>query len=188
MKISVITLLLFLISLKDSAQSPVNRAPLNDFKFQSIFGTYKNSKEDSYCLLGTGFFRAPRSKNSDSLISAWMIKHPNATVIPVCATGPTMLDSPNSRMIYCWVTDEKDTVNNYLIRNGCFPGGTMRRPKTFSEMSSKELKLFKIDKNAHDVIVYIDNVTYEKFITQIRTAEEYARKEKLGVWNERHDK
>jgi len=135
---------------------------LTDFKFESIFGSIDSEPDNMYCLLGTGFFRTPRSDNSDSLISSWIKNHPKAIVIPVSSFGPVMTKKPDSKMIYCWIVDQKDTLNNYLIRNGCFPGGTMMRARKSKNIVRKK--------------------EYEVFIEQIKSAEIYAQKKKLGVW------
>jgi hypothetical protein len=71
-------------------------------------------------------------------------------------------------MTYCWVIDQKDTLNNYLIRNGCFPGGTMMRA-TYSKNIVRKKE-------------------YEVFIEQIKSAELYARKMELGIWAKAEEK
>jgi len=125
-----------------------------------------------YCLLGSGYFRTPRSDNADSLVMDWLIKHPNADVIPVS----TLSSYPGSKMTYCWLVDGKDTLNNYLVRNGCFPGGTMLGPKK----SNGGKETLELDFN---VTVHIDGTSYNKFLDQIRAAEDYAKTNKLGIWN-----
>jgi len=155
---------------------------LSDFKFESIFGMNSKEPKNTYCILGSGFFRTPRSNNSDSLIIDWIKKHPDAMVISVSSFGPTEIKYPESKMIYCWVIDGKDTLNNYLIRNGCFPGGTMIRPKTLDEMEKWEKELYEDTDEKPDVKVYIDKKTYDNFIEQIKSAELFAQENKLGIW------
>jgi hypothetical protein len=138
---------------------------LADVTFNSIFGTAKTDSSNTYCLLGSGFFRTPRSDNSDSLIIDWITKHPKTFVIPISSIGPTMVDDKNSKMTYCWLVDGNDTINNYLIRNGCFPGGTMQRP------------------HEPKVKVLIDKKSFDNFIEQIKVAQKYASDSKLGIWN-----
>src|SRR5690606_20463855 len=97
---------------------------VKELKFDGWFGYKKDTKgEVMYSLLGTGFFRTPRANNTDSLISNWIGQHPSAIVIPVYTSGPTMTDSPESKMIYSWIVDKSDTLNIILIRHGCVPGG-----------------------------------------------------------------
>lgn len=164
-------------------QGNVNKElKLTNFKFESIFGSTSTEPKSTYSLLGTGFFRTPRSDNSDSLISHWIKNHPNATVIPVSSFGPVEIKDPESKIIYCWIIDQKDTLNNYLIRNGCFPGGTMMRPRTWDEMEKWEKVLYEDSDEKSDVQVLIDKEIYDKFIKQIKAVELDAREEKLGIW------
>lgn len=155
---------------------------ISDFKFKSIFGTTSKAPKNNYCLLGSGFFRTPRSENSDSLIIDRIDKHPNALVIPVSSFGPAQIKDKDSKIIYCWVIDQKDTLNNYLIKNGCFPGGTMIRPKTWVEMEKRDKELYEDTDEKPDVKVFVNKESYNIFIEQIKIAELYARKNKLGIW------
>jgi len=155
---------------------------LNDFEFESIFGSTTSDPKSTYCLLGTGIFRTPRSDISDSLISDWIKTHPKATVIPVSSIGPIEIKDPDSKMVYCWIVEKQDTLNNYLIRNGCFPGGTMIRPKTWDEMEKWEKEFYEDSDEKMDVKVLIDNEVYDDFIEQIKSAELYAKDKKLGIW------
>jgi hypothetical protein len=170
MKIITLLLSISILSLNScSGQRNDNEElKLKDFKFESIFGSIDSEPDNMYCLLGTGFFRTPRSDNSDSLINTWIKNHPQATFIPVSSFGPVETKNPDSKMTYCWVIDQKDTLNNYLIRNGCFPGGTMMRAKESKNIVRKK--------------------EYEAFIEQIKSAELYARKMELGVWTKEEEK
>jgi hypothetical protein len=173
------SLLLFLISLTFCYGQKQNLG-LSDFSFTSIFGynvkdTSKISlSSSSYCLLGTGFFKAPHSKNSDSIIIDWITKHPKAVLIPISAIGDT---DNKTRITYCWITDSKDTLNNLLIRNGCFPGGTMLRPKSIGKRIIKGLPRPTMQ-------VYINKRAYAAFIEQIKSNEKYAQDNQLGIWKD----
>jgi hypothetical protein len=164
-----------------SCQGTTKDIQLSDFKFESVFGTNSKDSFQTYCLLGTGFFRAPFSKNADSLISGWMKNHPNAKVIPI-----STLDEPKHKMTYCWLVDKGDTINNYMIKNGCYPGGTMMRPQTYEEMSDK-MKAVYNDIEKPNVKVHIDKKVYDNFIEQIKAAETFAHTNKLGIWNKKKD-
>jgi hypothetical protein len=161
-----------------ACNAPAKTIHLSDIKFTSIFGNDRKDSTQGYCLLGTGFFRAPTSKNSDSLIKVWMIAHPDAIVIPV-----STLDEPQRKFTYCWLVDKGDTINNYLVKNGCFPGGTMMRPKTYKELSARMKSV--MGKEELKVIVHIDKKVYDDFIEQIKQAEIYATEHKLGIWQEK---
>lgn len=116
---------------------------IKDFEFDGWFGYRKNMETDhNYSLLGTSFFRAPRAENTDTLIYNWIKEHPNAIVIPVYTFGPTMTDDSNSKQTYCWIVDNTDTLNIFLVIHGALPAGTMQRPKTWKEMSREEKKFY----------------------------------------------
>ena len=151
---------------------------LSDIQFKSIFGYITKDSSQVYCLLGTGFFRAPSSKNSDSLIQYWLTNHPNAQVITV-----STLNNPKDKLSYCWLVDKTDTINNFLIKNGCYPGGTMMRPETYAEMSDEMKAIYK-GMEKPDITVHIDKMKYDNFIEQIKAAETFAETNKLGIWNE----
>ena len=158
-----------------------NELKLEDFKFESIFGYQNSDSSNIFCILGQGFFRAPRSENSDSIIHDWLVKHNNAKIIPVSGIGSTMIDEPNSKMTYCWIVDKNDTLNIYLIKQGCFPAGTMKRPETWNEMKKWEKDLYK-DTEKPDVKVFISKSDYRSFIDKIIEAEKYAEQNKLGIY------
>ncbi len=103
-------------------------------------------------------------------------------VVSVSSFGPTEIKDPESKMVYCWVIEGQDTLNNYLIRNGCFPGGTMVRPKTWNEMEKWEKELYEDTDEKPNVKVFVDKKTYDGFIEQIKIAEQFARENKLGIW------
>lgn len=167
--------------------SSIEKLNLKDFKFDSYFGYKNDDKNTSYCLLGQGFFRTTRSTNSDSLLNDWLTKHPNAMVVKVSSLATPEKSNPNLNLIYCWIIDNADTLNNYLIREGCYPGGTMQRPQTWEEMSSKEKEFYE-DTDKPQVTVHIDKKTYDNFIKQIKVAETYAQNNKLGIWAKTEDK
>lgn len=170
-----------------SCHKEVETRDLSEIEFQSILGTAQSDTNNLYCLLGTGFFRTPSSNNSDSLVQAWIKEHPQAIVYPVSLFGPLTTNNPESKMIYCWVIDKKDTLNNYLVKNGCFPGGTMMRPKTWWEMKRKERKHFRGTGFISNFQVVVEDSDYDRFIDQIISAEQHARKNKLGIWKEEED-
>ncbi len=175
------TLLILIFTTCCRSQSKQTEFPVRNFEFESIFG-YKigKDKNDVYCLLGQGFFRTPRSDNSDELLSNWLTEHPNAKLISV-----STLQS-ESNMTYCWIVDGTENLNIYLVKNGCYPGGTMQRPKTWREMNRKEKKIYRgIEKP--NVKVLIDDSSYDKFIEELKSAELYAQENELGIWNEKKE-
>jgi hypothetical protein len=173
---------IFILSCEGQTNDSEEILQVNDFEFQGWFGSKKNAQTGHmYSLLGTGFFRAPSANNTDSIISTWIKTHPEAIVIPVYTFGPTETDNLNSKMTYCWLVDESDTLNIVLVKEGAVPGGTMQRPKTWKEMSRKEKKLY--DEHTYEE-VHVSDKEYQFFIEKLKVAEEYARKNKLGIWAE----
>ena len=153
----IATFYICLISIGCSSQS--KDIKIKEIKFESIFG-YPKDSSCTYCLLGSGFFRAPRADNTDSLITQWIVKHPEAVIFPVSAL------KEKEKLVYCWVIDQADTLNTTLIKNGCYPGGTMLGFRKNSSLNE----------------VYISKETYDKFIEQIKSAEIFAKENKLGIW------
>jgi len=163
---------------------PTDPLPLSDLKFQSIFGQRSTDSITMFCLLGTGFFRTPRSENSDNLISTWLTVHPKAVVLPVS----TLIDS-SMNIIYCLVIDNTDTLNVSLIRNGCFPGSTMQRPQTWEEMSNEDKKIYTDMENElktkiprPNIQVHMEKEPYDHYIEQVKNAEQFASENRLGIW------
>ena len=160
---------------------------LKDFRFDSWFGyELKSNTENTYCLLGTGFFTSPKAKNTDSLITSWSQLHPDAKVLPIYTGGPTFTNLPNSKLIYCWVFDNLDTLNIDLVRQGCVPGGTMLRPTTRNEISKKDRKNVRADKKL-DEQVHIDNKSYKDFLDKIVKAENEAKRNRIGIWTQKEE-
>ena len=184
MKKVTFILMMFLSLNSCRGQEKKDYLKISDLKFESIFGTNSKEPSNTYCLLGTGFFRTPSSGNSDSLITQWLEIHKNAIVVPI-SSMPSSTYNPNARLIYCWVIENNDTLNNFLIKNGCFPGGTMMRPPTFEELEDWEKEF---SDEPYDVKVYINKETYDTFIEQIIAAEIYAEENKLGIWKTKLDK
>lgn len=169
-------LLLLVILTLQICNGQSNKISLKDLKFNSIFGTTAKDSTNIYCLLGTGFFRAPRSDNSDELINDWISKNKDAKVVIISTISD---GKPNIN--YCWLVDSNGkTINEYLIENGCFPGGTMIRPKTYKEMSKQERKIYRDEKPK--IVVSIDKRIYDEFIEKIKVAENNAKDKKLGIW------
>ena len=184
MRYLIIILTVIVLSCTSGQESTLAELTAKDIQWKSIFGHSVKDSSQIYCLLGLGFFRTPRSDNSDSLITDWIAKHPDAQVKPISTSGPTMTDNPNSKMTYCWLVDYDENLNIYLIENGCFPGGTMERPQTWDEMSKKEKDIYEgIDKP--NIIVHIDTKEYNDFIKRIKVAETYAQDNMLGIWQEK---
>ena len=155
MKARLAFLLLGTLALASCGRS-IKAIPIQELRFQSIFASYPQHKNEEYCLENTGFFRAPITENADSIIQGWIRQHPGAIAIPVATIDRDM----SSTFTFCWVIAGQDTLNNELVRKGCIPGSTM---------------LGRSDR--------IDEKDYRKFIDQIKEAESQAQAGKRGIWN-----
>ena len=186
-KSTLVKLLVLLILCSCNRDGAKEQRTLSDFRFESIFGQTSREPKSTFCILGSGFFRAPRSANSDSMITEWMKYHPNAAVVPVSSFGPVDLKNKESKLTYCWVIDGKDTLNNYLVRRGCFPGGTMERPKTWDEMNQKQRESYSNMGDKPNIQVHVDKKSYDAFMEQIKAADLYAQQNKLGIWQKGND-
>jgi len=161
---------------------PTDKLYLKNFDFKSIFGYKNGDLNTSYCLLGRGFFRTIHSTDADSLMNSWLTTHPQAIVVKVSSLATPQKSNSSLNITYCWIIDNSDTLNNYLIKEGCYPGGTMQRPQTWIEMSKEEKALYK-NADKPKVKIFVDQKAYDNFLQQIISAEKYAKENKLGIWS-----
>ena len=156
-------------------------------EFQSIFGVRPGEPQVTYCLLGRGFFLADRSNSLDSLLLAWSQSHPTARLVPVASYGPTKIDDPESKMIYSWIVDDKDTLNLHLVKYGAYAGRTMLRPQTWEELPEREKEMYRESGEKSNVVVEVDLDDYEKFLIRLESAEQFAAQNQYGVWANKTD-
>ncbi|RZJ33578.1 MAG: hypothetical protein EOO51_13275 [Flavobacterium sp.] len=151
---------------------------LKDLEFNSIFAQTEHDSVNIYSLLGLGFFKAPSSSDAETVIKNWIQNNKDAKVTLI-----STLKNPKSNVNYIWLTDANgQTINEYLVARGCFPGGAMMRPQTFEEMSRDEQEMYRENGVEWNVEVEVDRELYEVFVERIRAAEEIARKSRLGIW------
>lgn len=146
--------------------------------FDYIMGHQKNDTLHTWCILGMDFVKPHASDNAQKTVANWIATHKNATVIPVCSFGPPAnMDVTKKLFIFCWIVDGKDTLNNYLVRNGCFPGGVMFAYDQWEERN-KTMKgpLPEIHK-------YVSKKSYEDYKLQIANNERYAYEHKIGLFS-----
>lgn len=181
MKIFLIISLTLLFFQNSNGQNQNDYVKLSELEFNLIFGYKPGDDNTIYSLLGTGFFRTPRADNFGDIIDEWIETHPEAYIIPVTSMKPAVTDDLESTFIYCWVIQDNDTLNIHLIRNGCFPGGTMLRPKIKEEYEDWEKEIYKEYDYESSVEINIDQETYDVFIDKVKQAEEYATENRLGI-------
>jgi len=146
----------------------VQPAPLHviwDGNLDYVFGFDRSTSNITYCLMGNGYILAPRSANFKHLVFVWLSKHPKAKVVPIAKFGPLMVDQPHSEQVYAWVVDNKDNLNEYLIRHGGCESGTMLVPQDLGYSR-----------------ILIPEQEYIRVLKSMAKAEDEAQKEKLGIW------
>ena len=141
-------------------------------------GEDKNTPDETYCLMGSGFVMAPTSRNINKIISNWLAKHLHVTSVRVATSGPIMRDQPDSIQTYVWMADGRTTLNEYLVRRGACPGGTMQVP----DFSSLVPKSGRTGGAPFHFKTYVSPQDYSHFLGRIEQAESLAQKEKLGIW------
>jgi len=182
-KSNTIILIIVLLALTNckSSKKETNVIPLKDFTFKGIFGSNNDDKNNVYCILGHNYFSEVHTDNEDSLFDKWLSDHPKANVIKICSHPRPFLNNQDIIMIYCWIVDGNDTLNNYLIKQGCFPGRMMQRTKNWEELTPQEKEMYD-EKYYPKATLYVDSNAYNNYIEQIKSAERYARNNKKGLW------
>ena len=154
---------------------------VQDFKFKGIFGFTPKDSSAVYCLLGLGYFLAPKSDDIDAHIAEWIKDHPNAIVKPVYTSGPVFSDESGSSNTYCWIIDKDDNLNLWLVKKGYVGGQNMQYP---TEQIKKQLGMDIVDEEMIEK-VHVTEAEYQQFIALVREAALYAQEKKLGIWKDK---
>jgi hypothetical protein len=161
------------------AQEPF---PASQLHFTAIFGQ-RGGEKAVYCLLGSGFFRTPRSGEEDALIKAFAADHPGAQAIPVTLTVPSIVATgPRVPMFFVWIEDGDASLNVMLVREGAFPGGVMIDAV---QMANSGMPQPKEEDRPRRLI---DDGRYQSFLQRVMAAEAAAKAERKGVWSEEYQK
>src|ERR1044072_9946216 len=104
---------------------PAEKVKTSIITWKMHFGSRKGEPNNVYILMTQGGFRAPTSKDFETLIKSWLEKHPNADAIVVYTLEGMMVNIPDSKMKAVWVVDGNDNLNVHLVRMGGCPAGTM---------------------------------------------------------------
>lgn len=164
-----------------------------ELQFHDIFAQ-RAGEQTMYCLLGNGFFMAPRSSDVKSLVNNWLTLHPEAQAIPVSIIG----EGSTRPMIYIWLIDKGESLNLHLIKNGAFPADVMLDAVHFSDMSrdSPQQKSIQAGIDAYSRANPTappppkegpprrlqPDAAYASFLKQLADADRFARSQHLGVW------
>lgn len=161
---------------------PSKRLKVSEMNFNFTMGRKKADTFNHYSLIGMSYMSPPASNNARKLFADWMKKHPNAEVVPVCSFGapPEAIGAPKDLLIMCWVIDKGDTLNNYLVKNGCLPGGTMFGYDEWQKLNTRLPKGQIVPK----LELYVPMNVYKAYQTQIIENEKYAHSHKLGLWSD----
>ena len=167
--------------------------PARELAFRDIFAQ-RAGEQTIYCLLGNGFFMAPRSSDARSLVADWLTAHPEAQAIPVSIIGEGTLRP----MVYVWLTDEGESLNLHLVRAGAFPADVMMDAVHFSDLSkgSAQQKSIQAGIDAYRKLNpsaappakegpprrLLPDAAYADFLKQLAEVDRFARGRQLGVW------
>jgi len=170
--------------------------PVGELSFTQFFAQ-RTGDNSTYCLLGNGFIRTIRSSEESAIISEWLQKHPEAKVIPVSI----LEEGTRVPFIYIWIADGAEILNLELIRKGAFPGSVMLDAVHFDKLSKNSPDHAHIEaaydyaKKSNKIQPEIKNVPprrlipdadYEAFLKKLQLAQEYAQKEKNGIWADKY--
>jgi hypothetical protein len=146
---------------------------LADFRFNGLFGMYKHDSNNIYSLVCSGWRNG--GYNEDSLCEIWKLRHPRAIVYPLFC-----IEEKKSRVMKytpCWIIDKNDTLNTFLVRNGAIAGSLV--------IWNNKDPFFRqgYDSVHHRTLtVFINDSIYNRFLSQAKSAEQYAHDNKLGIW------
>ena len=182
MKNSLFTLSLLSLVLQVFPVTAQNRAlHARDFIFDFYFARLKNDTTITCSLLAQPYERMQQSENAVHFISNWLMLHPNARVLGVGPIASHGDNSSVSTITYCWLIDQKDTLNLDLIKNGCFKANTMQVSSS-GDIEKMNTEKSKSGKQASLSKEFVNEAAIQRFKAASLTAELYAQENKLGLW------
>lgn len=158
----VFLLCLCLIVSCHSNESLVDRYKLSEIEFKSVYG---HSKSDSSVVLSVLADQSIYKKDNftDSLLNDWLLKHKKGSLIPV-----SQKVSKNKTLVFCWLIENEDTANLYLVKHGCYTAKDMSNIEGYSKL-------------------LIDSQHLSSFNDKLKSAEDQAKTNKVGIWEESAD-
>jgi hypothetical protein len=164
-----------------------------------VFATRPNDAL-TYVLIGGGWLRGLRSEDPAKFISAWLEKHPAATVKPISRMVLPRDRVKDEQIEYIWIEDGKASLNVDLVRAGLFPAPAMADMVDFRKQLDEILKdprvaaeTAQLEKRHPEAPQasslprpdrMISNEDYKQRMQRAEAAAEQARKEKLGIWSD----
>jgi hypothetical protein len=144
-----------------------------EIQWKGPMGASTRDPNTIYLLMANGFLRAETSPTFDDLIATWLKQHPQSEAVPIFSFGPASRYSPNSKLTWVWVQEGKDSLNEHLVRQGGCSGSTMVVMESLPASDSE---------GSWQSDLYVSRGAYEQFLMRVRTAEEQARSQGLGIW------
>jgi hypothetical protein len=153
-----------------------------------------------YVVIGGGWLRGIRSEDPVRFISAWLAKHPTATVKPISRMVFPRGKDKDEQFEYVWVEDGKASLNVDLVRAGIYPAPAMADMVDFRKQLDEILKqptmlaeIAQLEKQHPEAPPalslpkperLISDKDYKQRMQRAEAAADKARKEKLGVWSD----
>jgi hypothetical protein len=114
-----------------------------------------------YSIVGVGAFRGHWGADFEATRDEWIKEHPRASLVTVSEL-PGSERTPNSKIVFIWMIQENDNLVIDLIRRGCLSAEYVRIPP--------------------NAIIKVSSAAYTRFLEAAATAEQIARKAKIGIW------
>lgn len=152
--------------------------PVAQLRFNLHFGS-RAATNAVYCLLGNGYFRAPSSGEQSAIIDAFVAAHPNAQVVPITVTTPSITAAGSKvPMIYVWVEEGNSNLNVNLVREGAYAGSVML---DVVQAFGSRIASMKDEEKPRRLVT---DSRYEAFVDRVQAAQDAAKAEKKGVWSD----
>jgi hypothetical protein len=164
-----------------------------------VFATRPNDAL-TYVVIGGGWLRGIRSEDPVKFISAWLAKHPAATVKPISRMVFPRGKDKGEQIEYIWIEDGEASLNVDLVRAGIYPAPAMADMVDFRKQLDEILKqrsivaeIAKLDKQHPEMPQalsllkperLISDEDYKQRVQRTEAAANIARKEKPGVWSD----
>ena len=143
--------------------APAKNANEIKWSFPTL-GQDRTNPDLYYSLLFVGFFRQELPSECRAYIVAWLKEHPSAIAVPVAIDETFNSRNPKSKLIFVWITDNRDSLGVELARKGCVPAAWL-----FTLMPGLHLR--------------ISQKEFDRVKEQLLTAEQSAKAEKRGIWS-----
>jgi hypothetical protein len=193
----LIMLALLVIAMTCNAQNLSQDVSVaRELTFHQFFATRQGDPRE-YILLGGGWLFTVQSGNPGKFVSDWLAVHAAATIRPISRRFSTNTKSKiTSEMVYIWVEDGNQSLNEEIIRAGMFPGAAMydmvdnqkglerllQDPRLAEAKALTEKQQAAAPQDRAERL--IADGDYQALMRRIDAAEQVARKEKRGIWSD----